>query len=253
MNIDLGLDGVEAAIEALDDLEDDVETITTYTVGTAVEYALYLEFGTSKMDAKPFFRPALNEIRAQGVEGFIAHNTKTSVSALGDIDSVLRALALALDLELGAIRAGDRATAAIQRLLHPESRALRRGGIRGRVELVLVLHALPADAAFERDLGPPVAQFLRHALVGRAEAGAGGAQGRVVEIGVCKRVAEGFGGGGRGAAQADSGRAAEGEGACKKPGTRGAASHLGCPVSVRAKAGGSSDVNVHMGSCHHKG
>jgi len=40
MNIDLGLDGVEAAIEALDDLEDDVETITTYTVGTAVEYSV---------------------------------------------------------------------------------------------------------------------------------------------------------------------------------------------------------------------
>lgn len=103
MNIDLGLDGVEAAIEALDDLEDDVETITTYTVGTAVEYALYLEVGTSKMDAKPFFRPALNEIRAQGVEGFIAHNTRTSVAALGDIDSVLRALALALERRIKEI------------------------------------------------------------------------------------------------------------------------------------------------------
>jgi hypothetical protein len=103
MNIDLGLDGIEAAIEELDDLEDDVETLTTYTVGTAVEYSLYLEFGTSKMDAKPFFRPALNEIRAQGVEGFIAHNTRTSVAALGDIDSVLRALALALERRIKEI------------------------------------------------------------------------------------------------------------------------------------------------------
>jgi len=97
MNLDLNLDGLEAAINRLDELEDDVETLTTYTVGTAVEYALYLEFGTSKMDAKPFFRPAINEIRAQGVDGFIAHNTRTSVEALPDADAVIRVLALALE------------------------------------------------------------------------------------------------------------------------------------------------------------
>lgn len=97
MNIDLNLDGLEAAINRLDELEDDVETLTTYTVGTAVEYSLYLEFGTSKMDAKPFFRPAINEIRAQGVDGFIAHNTRTSVEALPDADAVIRVLALALE------------------------------------------------------------------------------------------------------------------------------------------------------------
>jgi hypothetical protein len=103
VNIDLGLEGVEAAIEELEDLEDDVETITTYTVGTAVQYSLYLEFGTSKMDARPFFRPAINEVRAQGVDGFIAHNTRTSVDALNDIDSVLRVLALALERRIKEI------------------------------------------------------------------------------------------------------------------------------------------------------
>jgi hypothetical protein len=97
VNIDLNLDGLEAAINRLEQLEDDVETLTTYTVGTAVEYSLYLEFGTSKMDAKPFFRPAINEIRAQGVDGFIAHNTRTSVETLPDADAVIRVLALALE------------------------------------------------------------------------------------------------------------------------------------------------------------
>jgi len=97
IDLDLNLDGLEAAINRLDELEDDVETLTTYTVGTAVEYSVYLEFGTSKMDAKPYFRPAINEVRIEGVDGFIAHNTRTSVEALPDADAVIRVLALALE------------------------------------------------------------------------------------------------------------------------------------------------------------
>jgi hypothetical protein len=102
----LGLDGLEARIEELEDLADDVQTVATYTLGTGVEYAVYLEFGTSKMDAKPFFRPAINEVRAQGVEGFIAHNTRTSVDALPDADAVIRVLALALERRIKEIITG---------------------------------------------------------------------------------------------------------------------------------------------------
>jgi len=40
IDLDLNLDGLEAAINRLDELEDDVETLTTYTVGTAVEYSV---------------------------------------------------------------------------------------------------------------------------------------------------------------------------------------------------------------------
>jgi len=36
----LGLDGLEAAINRLDELEEDVETLATYTVGTGVEYSV---------------------------------------------------------------------------------------------------------------------------------------------------------------------------------------------------------------------
>ena len=32
-------------------------------VGTDVEYAAYVEFGTSRMHAQPFLRPALDEVR----------------------------------------------------------------------------------------------------------------------------------------------------------------------------------------------
>lgn len=35
----------------------------TATVGSKLTYALYLEYGTSRMAARPFFRPAVEEIR----------------------------------------------------------------------------------------------------------------------------------------------------------------------------------------------
>lgn len=37
-----------------------------YRVGTNVKYALYLEFGTRGMAARPFMRPALEAVRARG-------------------------------------------------------------------------------------------------------------------------------------------------------------------------------------------
>lgn len=37
-----------------------------YRVGTDVKYALYLEFGTRRMAARPFMRPALEAVRARG-------------------------------------------------------------------------------------------------------------------------------------------------------------------------------------------
>jgi hypothetical protein len=103
IDLDLNLDGLEAAINRLNELEDDVETLATYTIGTGVSYAVYLEFGTSQMDAKPFFRPAINEVRIQGVDGFIAHNTKTTVGALPDADAVIKTLAFALERRIKEI------------------------------------------------------------------------------------------------------------------------------------------------------
>jgi len=99
----LNLDGLDEALRELEGLEGDVSTLATFTVGTGVSYSVFLEFGTSKMDAKPFFRPAINEVRTQGVDGFIARNTRTSVEALPDADAVLRVLALALERRIKEI------------------------------------------------------------------------------------------------------------------------------------------------------
>jgi hypothetical protein len=99
----LDLDGLDETLRELEDLEDDVETLAEFTVGTGVSYSVFLEFGTSKMDAKPFFRPAISEVRSRGVEGFIAENTGTTVDALGDAGDVLRVLALALERRIKEI------------------------------------------------------------------------------------------------------------------------------------------------------
>jgi len=94
-SLDLG--GFERAFEEIDDQLEEVKTQQRYLVGTAVEYAIYLEAGTADMDPKPFFRPAINEVRLEGVDGFIRHNTRTSVDELDTADDVLRVLALALE------------------------------------------------------------------------------------------------------------------------------------------------------------
>jgi hypothetical protein len=99
----LELDGFEAAIDEIDDTLDDLQTHQQYVVGTGVEYSIYIEAGTSKMDAKPFFRPAINEIRAQRVEGFIRHNTRTSVDELDTVNRVLQVLVLALERRIKEI------------------------------------------------------------------------------------------------------------------------------------------------------
>lgn len=89
-------------------------------VGTAVEYSVYVEFGTSKMDARPYFRPALAEAKAD-LKGFIRDHTDTSISAIKSADRLVKTVALALErrvkeiitdkglIDTGTLRASIRA------------------------------------------------------------------------------------------------------------------------------------------------
>lgn len=95
-SIDVDVHGLEALFDELDDLEDAWADDQRWVVGTAVEYSIYLEFGTSKMDPKPFFRPALQEAR-RDIEGFIRDNTNTVVSEIGSADELVRTIAFALE------------------------------------------------------------------------------------------------------------------------------------------------------------
>jgi len=82
-NFDLNIDGVQATAQRFRELEEQYEGDgVTYIVGTNVEYAVYLEFGTEKMPPYPFFRPAVREYKANP-ERFIQKNTE-----LGGVDEV---------------------------------------------------------------------------------------------------------------------------------------------------------------------
>jgi hypothetical protein len=68
----------------------------TWHVGTAVEYGVYLEFGTSKMDPKPFFRPALAEAERDLAE-FVRSNSKKTLSQVDGPRELVKTVAFALE------------------------------------------------------------------------------------------------------------------------------------------------------------
>jgi hypothetical protein len=103
VNVELELEGFRNLIDALNDLEARLDSDTTWLVGTAVNYSVFLELGTSDMDPKPFFRPALGELRAKGVGGFIRDNTNTTLEALDETDEVVAAVAFGLERRIKEI------------------------------------------------------------------------------------------------------------------------------------------------------
>jgi len=49
------------------------------------------------MSAKPFFRPAIAEVKSLGVETFIEKNSQKEIGDIEDIDELIRTLALCLE------------------------------------------------------------------------------------------------------------------------------------------------------------
>jgi len=92
----------EELIEGLADLQEQASGGGSYFVGTAVEYSVYLEFGTSKMDPKPFVRPALAEAR-RDLKSFIATNTTTSADDIETARELVRTVAFALERRIKEI------------------------------------------------------------------------------------------------------------------------------------------------------
>jgi hypothetical protein len=92
----------EELVETLEDLQQQASGGGSYYVGTAVEYSIYLEVGTSKMDPKPFFRPALNEAR-RDLETFIERNTTKVVGDIETARELVRTVAFALERRIKEI------------------------------------------------------------------------------------------------------------------------------------------------------
>lgn len=93
---------IEDVTETMEDLQENASGGGTWFVGTAVEYSIYLEFGTSKMDAKPFVRPALAEAR-RDLESFIKRNTEREIGDFETAGEVVRAIAFALERKIKEI------------------------------------------------------------------------------------------------------------------------------------------------------
>lgn len=95
MGVDI--DGLEDVFSELDELQDDFSGGGQFIVGTAVEYSIFLEFGTSKMDPKPFFRPVLREVKSGGVPDFVEDNTNTTVESVNSAEELVQTVAFAIE------------------------------------------------------------------------------------------------------------------------------------------------------------
>jgi len=110
-NFEIELD-TSSVRRQLNDLEEEWESNRVYKVGTNVEYALYVEYGTRHMPPYPFFRPALVQFEADP-EGFITGNTAfSSMQEIPDADTLVKATATAFENQItknaSALSGGDR-------------------------------------------------------------------------------------------------------------------------------------------------
>jgi len=95
-DFDIDQSGTVDIRASLDDLEDKWSDAPTFEVGTGVEYAVYLEFGTEKMPPYPFFRPAIREFKANP-ERFVTSNSEyTDIEQIPNVNQLVRAIATAL-------------------------------------------------------------------------------------------------------------------------------------------------------------
>lgn len=97
------VDGISTTLEEIDDLEERWTGGADWVVGTRVEYAVFLEYGTRHMDPKPFMRPVIVEVSMHGPENFVDRHTRTSADDVDSIEEFLRVLALALERRIKEI------------------------------------------------------------------------------------------------------------------------------------------------------
>lgn len=90
--------GVTSAMQSLEQLSLDWFGETLYVVGPTVEYAIWQEVGTSKMEARPYMRPAAERVESDPLE----HAQQIAQSqgiTIDDEESLVRCIALAVQKE----------------------------------------------------------------------------------------------------------------------------------------------------------
>jgi hypothetical protein len=89
-----GFDGV---LRLFKDISTRFDGDTVYLVGPTVEYAVHVELGTSKMEARPFVRPAAE--RVQSDFGLVSQFIDGGVLEVGEA-GLVEATALAVEAEI---------------------------------------------------------------------------------------------------------------------------------------------------------
>jgi hypothetical protein len=90
------IEGLEELEAALEELEQRWGRDDEHLVVTTVDYSVFLEFGTSKMDPKPFFRPAVDELRRSGVQKFLAQYGDAEFEDIDSTSELVEEVAKAL-------------------------------------------------------------------------------------------------------------------------------------------------------------
>lgn len=98
MGNNIDVDGLSGVLTTLEGVKPDNKT-TAWEVGSDVEYSIYVEYGTSKMQAQPYLRPAVNQTmreadkylaRADDVDEFIellAKSVEEKATARAPVDT----------------------------------------------------------------------------------------------------------------------------------------------------------------------
>ena len=91
----VSLTGFNAATGLFDQITTDFDGDATYIAGPTVDYAIKHEYGISKMEARPFVRPAAEYVRVN-LESEVRRISSSQGIPLSNEENVIRCAALAV-------------------------------------------------------------------------------------------------------------------------------------------------------------
>jgi len=94
-NWGMRLSGFGAVMDLFEEIKVQYDGGTVYVAGPTVDYAIHNEYGTSKMEARPFVRPAAARVQADP-ESHARKMAATHGINISNEEGLVRALALAV-------------------------------------------------------------------------------------------------------------------------------------------------------------
>jgi phage gpG-like protein len=137
-DFDVEFEGEEETLARFEELKEELDSDgITYVVGTAVEYGVYLEFGTKDMPPYPWYQPAIREFKANP-ERFIMDNTDfSSIDEIQNTKEMVATVATALQTQMeknvNAQKSGDRSPGT-----HPEHPRRDTGNLTASIKSIRI-------------------------------------------------------------------------------------------------------------------